>query len=191
MKHFKKYQYSSDKETKTFEIEIKLSTDFQLYFATSSLPEELKAYISGLRERIYGDSYSEINEVIRGLINDYENSFVEETREKIIAYFYDVDNRNTYENIDMNFGYRVCYRYKSGNNTSHQEVERGRYIEINSLFSCRDRSDHKEMLWSPEREAWFKEMLKAMSSLSDKIKEGLGGSSSVTVPAGPSRASIP
>lgn len=179
-KQTKRYNYSSDKETKEFEIEVKLATDFRLFCPTATIPKELIGDdYRASSPRIYGNDFADIDTVIRAMIDKYENSFVEETREKIIAYCFETDDANQYEGHDLGIKYRVCFRYKSGSHTSYQEIERGQYRDINTLFHHQRHDHHKEMLWTAEREAWFTEMIRAMRAMSKQIKEGIGGSASV------------
>jgi hypothetical protein len=181
MKQVKTYQYSSDKETLGFKVEIKLAADFRLYFSTNQIPAELQEHMTYPGDRFYGNDFSDLDSVITAAIEKYEESFMTETREKVIAYYYVTDDTNWRHGLQMSFGYQIIYRYTRGEETCYQTLEndRGRQVWRNARDPFNSEYKHKEMIWTQEREDWFDKTQRAFEALAEQIKRGLSGSPTV------------
>lgn len=184
MKQLKKYTYTTPTKVKTFELPIKLSTDFELYFASADLPEELRQHATDvILKRHKFASFDTLNETVLKIIADFETQFVEETRRKVILYHIDYRRPSQRDEQQIYFHFRVVQRIESGKQTRYYEerTARGRSLgttldEFNTseLMNGDHREEPSEMLWTAERELWFTEMQKSLHRLGQQLVEGFG-----------------
>jgi len=180
MKRKMKFHYSNETETKEFEITVKLSVECQLYFSQKDIPEELLVF-RGISEkdRKYFDDYSELKASVSEIIDDYEASFIEESIEKIIVYFVYSNEPYHCKSCELSLGFQVLEKVTIGNESHYQERKkyRGGIIveKIHSPFSSYDLRDQhiKEMIWTEQRENWFKSIVVNMKKLTANVNQGL------------------
>lgn len=182
------YSYMTKKAVVKFELEIKLSTDFRLFFDGEQIPEELKEHYQGvIMKRNYFYSFEELNQKILDVIAAFETSFVEETKKKVILYQIHHDER---KGQNLSLKYAVVQRIdvtkgskdKSTNYYEERMIRKGglgpneitldRFDEW-QFFVGRE-GDYLEMPWSKERELWFQLMTEQLRNLALKLKDGFG-----------------
>lgn len=189
MKHSKKYTYIKKKGMGEFEVEIKLSSDFKLFFTSDQIPEELlKSYSGHIPKRVYGDWFQDLNKKILDIITEYEATFVEEAKSKVILYGVKYND---------NIGHKIYFNYIVAQRldiTSSKKKETKYFEERspigNGSFRQKvldeispgrefDDIDYAEMPWTAEREAWFEAMATKIRDLAHQLEEGFGESSEV------------
>lgn len=183
MKQTKKYSYSSAEGFKTFELPIKLSTDFCLFFSATDLPEELVRFSTEvITKRCKFSSFDDLNEKILKVIADFEAQFVEETKKKVILYHIEYVRASARDDQRIYFNFQVAHRIDTGKETRYyqERLIRGRsprteLEELNTYQIVGDhRSEPSEMLWTAERELWFTEMQSSLHKLGQQLIEGFG-----------------
>lgn len=181
-----KFGFSTKEKFIEFEIDVKLSKEFQFYYTVSELPSQLLALPSvPSSKRVYADSFHEIQKSVRDLCEEFEVSLVEETKSKVILYCIE-HNNDKGELID--FRYKVVQKvelkrqskkgtdvetryYSEDHETGYSIGVRMTAISTHVYFD----DDFKEMNWSREREAWFIEMNRAISKLAERLEINFGG----------------
>ncbi len=184
MKHSKEYIYSTLKSGKRFAIEIKLSTNFKLYFSGDEIPEELqKSYTGVLEKQNKFDDFDQLNSKVLMIISEFESKFVEETKKKVILYSINYDENNRGQTIGFN--YLVVQKIttqgpKDTDTKYYQEriLRNGTDFVQTKLDNVNTYSyfDDKfmEMIWSKERELWFFKMQDSVKCLGMRLLEGFG-----------------
>lgn len=187
MKQIKQYTYSTRKELKTFDIEIKLSSDFKLYFRGEDIPKELheSAKEVFIAKQNKFDSFEELNTKVLTVISDYESQFVEETKQKVILYKIDFTDNHGGQSIEFDFKVvqridtvGVSDRGTQSRQSRHYEerLHIGRYgdpLKQKTLDEI-DSDGYNEMIWTAEREFWFTTMSDSVRQLGNRLKEGFG-----------------
>jgi sugar-specific transcriptional regulator TrmB len=168
----------------SFDLEIKLSTSFDLFFSDEDIPEELRAAYQGiLQKRNYFHSFEELNDRVREIIANFEETFVEETKKKAILYSINYDDRRGHQ---IYFNYLVVQRIDTGSRGG--KIETRYYTEracrgmtkssivlddVNTFQAFRE-GEFSEMLWSKEREIWFEQMALSVQNLGKRLLDGFG-----------------
>lgn len=190
MKLLKKFRYTNDKETREFELPIKVSTEFKFFFTAADVPEELHSFADYIGKRRYFDSFSELERYIDEMIEKYEASFIHETREKVIVYAFiteEVYRCDAGERLTL--AYSVVWKYSTGAGKEtrylKEQFTRGetRFEQedpLNNISEQRHRDNKiQEMPWTAEREAWFEALVSQLGKLKEQIKKGIGGNAPV------------
>jgi hypothetical protein len=186
-----RFVFFKDKQQHHFEIQPKISTDFKFFFATKELPKaffeiEGKPYT----DRLYFDTFHELRDSIDKMIDEIEMSEVEENKTKVILYSVDTESNR---GVLIDFRWKVLHKVEVTKQTKKgvvkdvtffEEHRRGSdYHKSVSFDSCNlynyFSEDIEEMIWTGEREAWFRSIEIAINDLTKKIKAGFGSQSSV------------
>lgn len=168
-----------------FDLVIKLSTAFKLFFSENDIPEELRLSFTGLLQaRNYFDSFEELNTRILEIIASFEATFVEETKKKVILYCIELDESHGHQ---IYFHYIVAQRIDTGSRSGKIEtryyterVRRGisrseiSMDDLNTWNAFKEADKFSEMLWSKEREMWFEQMADNIKTLGHRLLEGFG-----------------
>lgn len=182
----KHYTYMRKDSLGSFDLEIKLSTAFKLFFSEDGIPEELrKSYTGILQTRNYFDSFEELNTRVHEIIASFEETFVEETKKKVILYSIVYDEKRRGHSIGFN--YVVAQRIDTGNRSGKtdtryytERVRRGlsrneiTTDDLNTYEAFGHDDKFSEMNWSKEREAWFEQMAESVKHLGQRLLEGFG-----------------
>ena len=184
MKRVKRYTYNSNKTFNEFEIEIKLSSDFKIYFSGNDIPKELQESYNGfIQNQNKFDSFEELNTKILQIIEDFESKFIEETKKKVILYSIDYDEKGGQQRIVFNYVVvqKIETKTKKGNvNTKYYEerLVRGQSLNQIILEDCNTygkfEDKFNEMIWSKQRELWFARMSESVKDLGNRLLEGFG-----------------
>lgn len=181
------YSYSSKEETKTFALPIGLSTHFEFFFNGFDIPVELaESYHSGyIQKQNKFPDIDCLDRKIEEIISDFEAKFVEETKQKVILYSMEYDDRRM--DHCLNFAYAVAIKIdvtEKGQVSSRyftENLRRGNWenfseklLNVLNTSSIFHHTDFNEMLWTPEREIWFESMAKGIDALAKQIRTGLG-----------------
>jgi len=189
-KQTKKYAYQSGKKWKDFEIEIRLSTDFKLYFQGKDIPPELCDPSDLVRPKKYED-FRQLNDDIMEMISRHEEKSIEETKERVIIYDLTVNDEDGLAGLAIKFDVlQKITTSRKGKKESSYFVERSLrgsrtgkagqmvlddfnvYQKYASGNGRHERFD--EMPWTATRERWFQDMADSIIKLSERIKDGIG-----------------
>lgn len=176
----KKFSYSTDKATYSFDLPIGLSVDFKIFFSMDDIPECLRKHITGYR-RVYFDDFYSLERTIDAGIEAYEATFVEETKERVIVYFYYHGESRGRCDLShfLDLGYKVVWEFRSGNDIKYLN-ERGDELHKSDLVGHEWREVKIQTLaWTQEREDWFKGVIGQVESLARVIKKGIGSAPGV------------
>jgi len=167
------FTYNDKNKEISFKIPIKISSsNFKLFYYPKDLPEKIKKFNNlNYESRSYFHSFDELSDEVEKYIEDYEESLLDEIKEKKIAYYL--------EGLELNF--IVCYAAKLGNNGYYLVPPgRGSRLSRGSLekkysnpFDSHSDLEFKELIWSPKKEDWFKELKITLEVFQKKLNDSL------------------
>lgn len=194
-KGIKNYHYFTKTEKKYFDLPIKLSADFSLYFSGKDFPEELK---KNTRHSVFDqnkfDSIEELDRKVGEIIEEFEAQFLDDLKEKVILY---AISKGSYRCPSIGLTYTVCIKitthkakakkYRSEGHSSGENIhyyherqsdpEPGvpRSINYDSVRTSEYfDNEYFDMPWTSEREAFFILITKNIAELSNRLEEGIG-----------------
>lgn len=169
-----KFSYSNDKETKSITVTVKLSTELRLFFSHKDLPEEILTFCEiNPESRSYFEDSVQLKSHIENLIDQYEASFIQASKAKVICYFASFTDAYHSHDLGLEIGFRVLDKVRLGEDEYFEEIDSHNYKRrIDNPFRNFDGKFH-EMPWTQEREEWFCGIMKAMTSLSEDVQKGL------------------
>lgn len=188
-----KFEFMHNSVLVSFNLDIKVSTDFKFYFTTAQLPEPLQKLPNcSLRDRQYFDSFKELEDSVTKLIEEIELAEVEEIKKTVILYQIEHEEGGVQQ---ISFRYKVVERVeiKSSNPRKSSEINfyekrdhrAGFGFGVNydsfNAYSFFGSDSYKEMPWTKERELWFKEMEEAIAVLGRRLVKGFGGNSALLI----------
>lgn len=176
----RKFEYSTAKELKQFDLEIKMSTDLRFFYTVNQLPKEiLDRDLAPGGDRQYFDSYYELHDSVMRIIAEFETAFVQENKTKVILYAIDTKSYDSHQEID--FRYEVVQKVEIGNSKgTTKKYYKERHHSGRATGTTMDELSHsafndefKEINWTKDREEWFKKMNHAIETLSRNLESGL------------------
>lgn len=196
MSQKKIFYYNTKDAQKEFTLNIKLNTECRIYFNTNELPEEIvKASNQTLKQgNNFFDEYSDLSKLIYSLIEDFELTFVDDVKSKVIIYILNTESDDEKQKIDLRYKVvtKIVANKKSGAEKSYYTerllvggaktnngTKQSFMYDFFNSYHYFNSDDFLEMDHTPERELWFENTLQTMSELADKIRHGFGNKAQV------------
>jgi len=174
--------FSTRNEYKSFTLKIKLTSNLQLFFWSDEIPlpiretsRDLSYTIDSNRKLTFNDS-DELEQFLDSVVQEYESTFLEETRTKVICYFVENHENHAKTKQGLVVAYRVLEKVQLGDDVFYQEHQKRKwghsYEERRQVVHHPFHEEFKEMNWTEEREQAFIEIsnkLHGINKLLEKI----------------------